>query len=322
MQDGSSLPPGEASDPANLRGIAAMLASMAAFTANDVCVKLVSQRLPLGEIIFFRNGFATAFLIAMLFISYRSLAGIRNEMKLDAIAASPALARLLTWRVAGEVLATLLFLAALIRMPIADITGIGQFTPLAVTAAAAVFLKEPVGWRRWLAALVGLLGVLLIVRPGSTAFTPAALLAFGSIAFVVLRDLSTRLVPAATVPTATLTLMSATTVMLSGLLLVPFETWIWPAAGDIVLLMTAGLCLLCAYAFIIMAMRAGDVAVIAPFRYSVIVWAVAAGYLIWNEWPDPISWAGIVIVTAAGLYTFQRERVLRRRPVAVTPASS
>lgn len=312
MQDVSPPPERDGADAANARGIAAMLASMAAFTANDVCVKLASERVPLGEIIFLRNGFATLFLAAALFMAYRSIDAVRSALGLQAIRSSPGLARLLSWRMAGEVFATLLFLAALIRMPIADITAIGQFTPLAVTAAAAVFLNEPVGWRRWMAALAGLVGVLLIVRPGSTAFTPAALLALGSIGFVVLRDLATRLIPAAAMPTVTLTLMSASSVTVSGLLLMPFETWVRPLPGDFLLLMTAGFFLLGAYAFIIVAMRAGEVAVIAPFRYSVIIWAIAAGHLFWNELPDQISCAGIVIVIAAGLYTFHRERLKRR----------
>ncbi|MBA4192918.1 MAG: hypothetical protein C0467_33595 [Planctomycetaceae bacterium] len=92
----------------------------------------------------------------------------------------------------------------------------------------------------------------------------------------------------------------------------PFETWVRPSSGDLLLLMTAGFFLLVAYAFIIVAMRVGEVAIIAPFRYSVIIWALAAGHLIWNELPDLISCAGIAIVITAGLYTFHRERLKRR----------
>lgn len=284
-----------------------MLVSMAAFTANDVCVKLASETLPLGEIIAVRGGFATLFIAIGLIVAAGGFAAARRDLGLGRLWAGPY-RRMLGWRMAGEVAATLFFLAALIRMRIADVTGIMQFTPLAVTAGAALVLGETVGWRRWLAAAAGLGGVLLIVRPGSTAFAPAALLALAAIGFVVLRDLATRQIPAAAVPTATLTLMSAVSVMASGFLLLPFESWHWPGVADLLRLMTAGLALVAAYAFIVVGMRAGEVAVVGPFRYSVILWALLAGVLVWGEWPDAIALLGIVIVTAAGVYTFHRER--------------
>ncbi len=284
-----------------------MLVSMAAFTANDVCVKLASTTLPLGEIIAVRGTFATLFIAIGLIVLSGGPAAARRELGLGQLWAGPH-RRTLGWRMAGEVLATLFFLAALIRMRIADVTGIMQFTPLAVTAGAALVLRETVGWRRWLAAAAGLGGVLLIVRPGSTAFTPAALLALVAIGFVVLRDLATRQIPSTAVPTATLTLMSAASVMASGFLLLPFETWHWPDMRTALELMVAGLALVAAYAFIVIGMRAGEVAVVGPFRYSVILWALLAGVLVWGEWPDEIALVGIAIVTAAGVYTFHRER--------------
>lgn len=284
-----------------------MLVSMAAFTANDVCVKLASETLPLGEIIVLRGSFATVFIMVGLAVAAGGVAAAGRALGLAALWAGPH-RHMLGWRMAGEVLATLFFLAALIRMRIADVTGIMQFTPLAVTAGAALVLGEAVGWRRWLAATVGLGGVLLIVRPDSTAFAPAALLALAAIGFVVARDLATRQIPVTAVPTTTLTLMSAVSVMASGFLLLPFETWLWPSADDGLRLMAAGLALVAAYAFIVIGMRAGEVAVVGPFRYSVILWALVAGILVWDEWPDELALAGIAIVTAAGVYTFHRER--------------
>lgn len=297
----------------NARAALAMLASMAAFTFNDVCVKLASRSLPLGELITLRNTFATLFIIlGLIAITGGGRAMIRA---LSPRSGDPrSLARIISWRLVGEVAATLLFLAALLRMRIADVTAIMQFTPLAVTAGAALFLGEPVGWRRWLAALVGLAGVFLIVRPGTAAFAPEALLAFAAVGFVVVRDLATRLIPAAAVPTATLTLLSAVSVLVSGLALAPFETWHWPDLATVPLLMAAGAALVAAYAFIVIAMRDGDVAVVGPFRYAVIVWAILAGILVWGEWPDILALAGIAVVTAAGVYTFHRERLRTALP--------
>lgn len=294
----------------NVRGIVAMLVSMAAFTVNDVCVKLAAATLPLGEIIALRNGFATAFMIALVVASGTGAGPVRAAFGAGELWRG-AHRRVLAVRTAGEVAATLLFLAALVRMRIADVTAIMQFTPLAVTAGAALVLGEPVGWRRWLAAAVGLAGVLLIVRPGSTAFTPAAVLALLAIVFVVVRDLATRRIPADAVPTATLTLMSSVSVMASGLALAPFEVWQWPDARTTALMAAAGMFLLAAYAFIVVGMRAGEVAVVGPFRYSVILWAIVAGIAIWGEWPDATALLGIAVVTAAGVYTFHRERRAR-----------
>lgn len=302
----------------NLTGILAMLASMAAFTANDTLVKLAAANLPLGQIIAMRNlAAAVGILIVGRLVYGASPSALAASLR--EAAALRGLGHLLSWRIVGEVMGTLLFLAALVRMPIADVIAIAQFTPLAITAAAALFFAEPVGWRRWMAAGIGLVGVLLIVRPGSTAFTPVAGLAFASIGFVVLRDLSTRRIPA-TVPTMLLTFMSAASVMIAGLALLPFETWLLPAGREVGMLALAGLFLAAGYAFIIVAMRAGEVAVVSPFRYSVILWALVAGYLIWGELPDPVSLAGIAIVTAAGIYTFHRERIARLAVARARPA--
>ncbi len=277
-----------------------MLASMALFVANDTCVKLAGERLALGEIILIRNVAATLYILVVAFV-VGGLALPRNPPK-----------GMLSWRMAAEALSTLLFLSALVAMPIADANAIAQFLPLAMTAAGAVFLKEHVGWRRWLAALAGLFGVLLIARPGSSAFNPAALLVIGSIATVVVRDLLTRRITSA-VPTLTLTLMSAASVAPIGFLLWPFEVWTWPETREWALLLLGGAFLTLAYALIIVAMRAGDVAVIAPFRYGVILFALASGWLVFHEIPDGIQLIGIAVLTLAGLYTVHRERRLLKR---------
>ena len=281
----------------NSAGIAAMLISMAGFTANDTCIKLLSEHLPLGEIIVLRGATASLYIAAIGL----ALGGLH-------LPANPP-RRLLGWRVLAEISSTLFFLSGLIRLPIADATALAQATPLVMTAAAAIWLKEPIGTRHWLAALAGLIGVLLIVQPGSAAFTPAAVLILIAVVLVVMRDLATRRI-SHSVPTLTLTLMSALAVMPSGFLLLPFETWAWPSVRDAWLVVLGGLFLAAGYAFIIIAMRAGDVAVIAPFRYGVIIFGLLSGYLVWGQIPNIVALTGIVILTAAGLYTFHRERAL------------
>lgn len=289
---------------ANLRAILAMLAAMACFTAGDVLVKLTSQSLPIGEMMVVRNGIAS-----LLILSFGWLSG-----QLTLPPAWPR--RLIGLRLAGEVFSTLTFLVALVALPIADALAIAQFGPLAVTAGAAIVLGEPVGWRRWLAALVGLTGVMLIIRPGTGAFSWAGVMALCSLAFIVLRDLSTRRIAVA-VPTLTLTAMSAVAVGLSGLLMLPFEDWAAPAPADVARLSIAGVFLLGGYICIVNAMRTGEVATVSPFRYSGMLWALLAGHLIWDQVPDGLSLLGILIVCGAGLYAFHRERLVRSRAPAI-----
>lgn len=286
----------------NLTGIVAMLASMAAFVINDTCVKLASDSLPIGEIIALRNTASTAYLLA-----FASVVGGLTLPRNPPI-------MLVTLRMVGEIIATLLFLTALVTLPLADMTAIAQFTPLALTAAAAVFLREHVGWRRWSATLVGLIGVGFIVRPGSASFSLAGAMVLASIAFIVLRDLATRLI-SNEVPTLTLTLTSSAAGIIAGLILLPFETWHIPNLYESALVALAGLFLTFGYAFIIIALRTGDVGLVSPFRYAIILFALIASYLIWGHIPDHWAMLGIVILCAAGLYTVHRERLrLRSQP--------
>lgn len=283
----------------NIRGILAMLASMAVFVVNDTLVKIAAGNLPTGETIFVRGLFLTA-MCSILVVRSGALRALPH-----------ALSPMIVGRALADVGSTVFFLSALVRMPMGDVFGILQFTPLAITAAAALFLGARVGWRRWSATAIGLIGVLIIVRPGGSAFTPYALLVVLSILFSVARDLFTRSV-ASSVPSLVIVATSAATVTLASLGFTAFEIWTWPAPTTVATLLCASVALLAGQYWLVAAMRTGEIAVVAPFRYSIILWAVLAGYLVWRESPDLASWVGIAIVTAAGLYTFWREQRLAR----------
>jgi drug/metabolite transporter (DMT)-like permease len=283
----------------NIRGILAMLASMAVFVVNDTLVKIAASHLPTGEAIFVRGLFTTA-LCGILMVRSGALWALPH-----------ALSPMIIGRALADVGSTVFFLSALVRMPMGDVFGILQFTPLAITAGAALFLGARVGWRRWSATLIGLIGVLIIVRPGGSAFTPFALLVIASILFSAARDLLTRSV-AASVPSLLIVSTSAATVTLASLGFTLFETWTRPAPLTVLTLLGAAAALLAGQYWLVAAMRIGEIAVVAPFRYSIILWAILAGYLVWRESPDLASWVGIAIVTAAGLYTFVREQRLAR----------
>jgi drug/metabolite transporter (DMT)-like permease len=283
----------------NLRGITAVLVATAAFVVNDTLLKIAAEALPTGEAIFLRGLFTTLFCASLLVRS--------GTLGIQAHLLSPKI----IGRAIAEVGSTLFFLSALVRMPIGDAIAILQFTPLAITAAAALFLGEKVGWRRWLATCVGLVGVLIIVRPGGAAFNPYSVLALLSILFGAARDLLTRGM-ASSLPSLFIAGTSSAAVTLASLGFMAFETWVWPSSATFLVILGSSTALVAGQHWLITSMRAGEFAVVAPFRYSVTLWAVLAGYLVWRETPDLASWIGIAIVTAAGLYTFLREQRLAR----------
>jgi drug/metabolite transporter (DMT)-like permease len=285
----------------NLRAIAAMLTGQASFTFNDALIKLAAAGLPGGQAIFLRGVMAIGVSLSVcLALGAFRFGALRGQ------------GRILTLRNIGEIGSTFFFLFALFHMPIATATAILQFIPLAITAGAALFLAEPVGWRRWLAAGVGFIGVMIVIRPGSDAFNAWSLLALSAVAFSVLRDLSTRRI-GHHVPAILLVTISAfsVTTAASGFALV--ETWVVPEPRALLLLLGSAIFLLGGYYFMVHAMRYGEVAVVSPFRYSVIIWAILAGIVLWGEWPDGPALIGTVIVVGAGLYTFMRERKLKAK---------
>jgi drug/metabolite transporter (DMT)-like permease len=298
--------PGRIEQGSNARGIVAMLAGMFCFVASDTLIKIVGRDLPVGQIMFVRGLFASVLMGSIVALS-------------GGLSLVPAVLRrpLVGWRTLAEAGATLCFFAGLVRLPFADAAAIGQFTPLAVTAAAAIFLNEPVGWRRWLATVVGLLGVMIIIRPGTSAFNWAALFIVGCVAFVTVRDLTTRQIGAA-VPATLLVCLSVVAVTVVGLCMKPFEVWVSPTTWHIGALALSALGVSGGYYGTIIAMRSGEISVIAPFRYAVMLYALFWGYLVFNEVPDRATWIGITIVIGAGLYTVYREHVRRRE---AAPAS-
>jgi drug/metabolite transporter (DMT)-like permease len=285
----------------NHRGIVLMVVAMAAFTFNDACMKSVNADLPLFQAIFLRGVLTTT---ALGIIAWRAGALPIRIPRRDW--------KLVIWRALGEVASTVTFLLALRQMPLANLSAIMQSLPLAVTLAAAVVLRSPVGWRRLGAILIGFCGVILIVRPGTEGFDHWALLGIASVGFVVLRDLATRgLSPA--VPSAGVALLAATSVTVTAALAVPFDGWepvtplAWAKIGA-----AAGF-LIVGYLTVVMTMRVGDIAIVAPFRYTALVFALVLGWLVFDQFPDEWTLLGAVIIMATGVYTFHRERLAARR---------
>ncbi|WP_319937727.1 DMT family transporter [Allitabrizicola rongguiensis] len=282
----------------NLRGAIYMNIAMAAFTLNDTGMKAVTQTLPLFEAITLR-GASTSLLLFLLGLA---LGGLRLRLpRRDA--------GLLGIRTLAEIVATVAFLGALVHMPLANLSAIMQFTPLAVTLAAALLFRESIGWRRLTAIGIGFLGVLLVIRPGAQGFDVWALVGVASVLCVVVRDLSTRKFGLG-VPTITVALTAALGVMALGLAGVAIQGWRGPEPRDLLIVFGSSVALVAGYLSGVQAMRAGDIGFIAPFRYTSLLWAIALGWLVFGTLPDVLTMAGASVVIATGLFTLLRERKL------------
>jgi drug/metabolite transporter (DMT)-like permease len=195
------------------------------------------------------------------------------------------------------------------HIPIANTNAILQVVPLMVTAAGALFLAEKVGWRRWTAIVVGFAGVMIVVRPGLAGFNAYALVALAAMVFITLRDMNSRLMPRE-IPALLIALVTGFFVGLSGPGIGLFlgETWLMPSWHSVGLIAIAIVFLVGGYLTSVIAMRHGDISVVAPFRYTVIVWAMIVGYLVFADVPDLPMLIGTAIIIATGVYTFHRER--------------
>ncbi|MFN3277588.1 MAG: DMT family transporter [Paracoccus hibiscisoli] len=285
----------------NLRGAGLMTLSMIGFTCNDAIIKFVTQDMPLYQAITLRGLFV---MLALVALASRT-GGLRLRIP-------QAARRPMTLRLIGEIGSTLLFLNALQRMAIADLTAVMQSLPLVVMLGAALFFGESLGWRRVLAVGVGMLGVLIILRPGGGTFGIWSLVALGAMLMVALRDLSTRQF-GRDVASSTIAFYAAVLVTLTGLLFSLGQGWIMPAGAQIGLLLLSAAFLTVGYVSAVAAMRVGEIAAVSPFRYTSLLAAIVLGLVIFGDWPDLWTWVGSALVVGAGIYTIWREAQLGRR---------
>lgn len=285
----------------NLRGILLMCASMAGFTINDAFMKSVTKTLPLYQTIGLRGMIAVIGLGLLVVVTraYRIRLNRRDGW-------------LILLRSLADVAATILFLEALLRMPLANLSAILQALPLAITLGASLVYGDKIGWRRMTAILAGLIGVLIIIRPGTEGFDHWALLGVASVACVVVRDLSVRPLQGQ-VPSALVALGAAVSVTAMGWVGAAFQGWQPMTGWEGAKVLAAGLCLIVGYLTSVMAMRSGDIGLVAPFRYTSLLWAIVLGLVVFGDLPDGWTLLGAAIVVGAGLFTLWRERQIRLR---------
>jgi drug/metabolite transporter (DMT)-like permease len=285
----------------NLRGILFMCASMAGFTINDAFMKSVTLTLPLYQTIALRGIIAVIGLGLLVIVTraYRFRLNRRDG-------------GLILLRSVADVAATVFFLEALLRMPLANLSAIMQALPLAITLGAALVYGDRIGWRRITAILVGLVGVLIIIRPGTEGFDRWSLLGLASVACVVVRDLSVRPIQGQ-LPSALVALGAALAVTMMGWIGAGVQGFQPVSVLEGAKVLAAGLFLIVGYLTSVMAMRHGDIGLVAPFRYTSLLWAIVLGLVVFGDLPDGWTLFGAAIVVGAGLFTLWRERALRRR---------
>jgi len=279
----------------NGRGAAVMVMSMAAFTINDTMMKVAGASVPLFQAIFMRGVLTSLILIGLVF-----------WMSQWPQSLSAADRRLILWRSAMDVIAAYFFLTALFNMPISTATAIIQVLPLCVTLAGAVILHEPVGWRRWAAIVVGFLGTLLIIQPGTEGFTIYALYAVAAVVAVTARDIIVRQL-SPSVPSVFVAACNSVAVCVAFGLATLTQSWVFVVPGDLFLLVGAAVTVVVAYTCSVLAMRMGEISFVTPFRYSGILIAILLGVLIFGERPNALALIGTAIVVGSGLYTLYRE---------------
>lgn len=285
---------------ANTRGILAMIGAMIAFTITDACMKLATETLPPSEIIVIRGVIATSLMVVFL----RTQGPLRDMSKLW----SPRVLQ----RTGFEVIFIVVYVIALSLAPFANVFSILQSAPIMITAFAAMIWRDPVGWRRWAAVLVGFLGVGLVIKPSMSGLEPAMALALLAALMVAGRDLTTRIIPH-DVPSHVVTLASIGGMAVAGLALAPFETWVMPVGLAWVYLIVAGVAVGLGCFLIIFAYRFAETSAVSPFRYASVPVAIFIGWLVWGQIPDMLANIGIALIVCCGLYMMHRERLQKKK---------
>ena len=291
---------------ANRRGMFALAGAMATFSVNDMLMKLTAQRYPLGEVIAVR-GVIASLMVGVILVGSGHLSTVR-------VAGN----RLLVFRTLLDGVAMVLFTSALVHMPLAELSAINLVSPLMITALAVIFFAEEVGWRRWTAIAIGFLGTLFIVKPTPSAFNAWALLGIACAFAGASRDVVTRRLDIG-IPTTLISLMAAVGSTIIGLIMGCFEQWPPMAATDVGVLTISATFVTIGYFLIVIAFRGVDVAAIAPFRYTLLIWAGICGYTAFGEVPDRFALLGSSLIVGSGLYALHREVVRHRTLAAAVP---
>lgn len=288
---------------ARLAGIGLMLAGIWAFSFGDALGKYIVADYPVGQLLFLR---AVASLALLSPLIWRS----RHEfLRLE----RPGLHVL---RVVLSTLEVAAFFVAVRYLPLADVITFYLASPIFVTALSALVLREQVGWRRWCAVGVGFCGVLIAMQPSAQTITWPALIALGgSTCFAVLMLITRSLRGASDAVLASSQFIGTFTF---GALLLPLG-WVTPGLPGFGLFALAGAISVGALLCVNRSLKLAPASVVVPYQYSMIVWAVMFGYVVFGDVPTMATLIGAAIIIGAGFYIFLREQALGREDTTVNP---
>jgi drug/metabolite transporter (DMT)-like permease len=276
-----------------------MVGAMITFVTNDALIKYASQTMPAAQLIFVRGVMAT-----LLVLAVAHGMGVAGQWR-------AVLQPRVAGRAAVDAFASVLYLTSLFHLPLANATAINLAAPLFMIVFAVLFLRERVGVARWLAISVGFGGVLLIIQPRAEGFNIYALVCLAGTLCHATRDLMTRGI-ATSVPSILVTLSTALAVTLLAGVLSIFQGWRAFTLFEFGLLAAASVFLATGYHLLISSMRSGEMSLIAPFRYSGLLFALVVGYCVWGDIPNLLAWTGIALLIGSGLYVLRSERARQR----------
>ena len=289
-----------------LAGIGLMVLGIFLFCCNDALGKWLLGSYSVWQMLVIRSIAAIALLAPFIW---------REGRAAFASAPRPGLQVL---RVSLSVMESIMFFLALSYLPLADTVTFYLAAPIYVTAISALFLQERVGWRRWSAVVAGFVGVIIALRPSTATLTWPALIAIvGSLGFAVFLIITRMLRGTSDV------------VMVSGqfgaMLVVSGAVapigWIAPSALDFGLMLVLGVVAMTAFACMNRSLKLAPASVVVPYQYTMIVWAVVLGWLVFGDVPDAFTLTGAAIIVGAGLYILWREQIVtRREPVVAAPS--
>ena len=276
-----------------------MIIAMGCLTVTDMLIKIASQTLPIGQVMI-------TYGLGALVVFWLLLRIKGEPIQLSALT-NPAV----IWRNVGDLIAMNSMFLALVYVPLSTIGAVIQVVPLMVTAAAALFLGEQVGLRRISAIFIGFLGTLLIIQPGTNTFDIAATLALIAAVGMALRDIATKLVRES-FSTLLLSFYSCFLFILSGSILLMIKGVLYvPDWGNTALLAAMVIAGCLGFFFMTEAVRLGDMSVVIPFRYSRLLFSMAAGILILGEQVNAMMLIGSALTILSGLYIWRREIVIQ-----------
>jgi drug/metabolite transporter (DMT)-like permease len=274
-----------------LAGIALFLAAMLCFSGSDALAKLLSAGLPVIEIAAIRYA---------VFVPFAAFVLMRDGGRFRT--AQPILQILRGLALVGT---ALFFTESLRSLPIATAATISFTSPAMITVLAVLVLRERVGWRRWLALLIGMIGVVVVIRPGTAAFHPAALWTVASSLAWAIAIIITRKMSAGHAPSTLLWSAMTGVILLGGLL--PFVA-VWPSATEIALCLALGVLASMGQYLMILAYRSASASLLAPFSYTQLLWAIITGYVAFGAAPDLLTLIGGAVIAGSGIWSARNER--------------